>query len=213
MDTSAPNLLQNVFVIDDDPLSRESVTALVRSMGLHARSFESAEEFLQDFQTGEAGCVVTDLRLRGMSGLELLERLVDEHVTIPVILVTGFAKTHLTVRAVQTGAVTVLEKPYDDEELWEAIRKALREDDVRRKEQQEHDDLRSRFGKLTDHEREVLDLIVSGLTNRQIADQMQVSTRTIEARRHNVFQKTEAASIADLVKLTLCFRQLESKAT
>jgi FixJ family two-component response regulator len=171
-----------------------------------AVAFESAEEFLAQYRSDQAGCVVTDLRLRGMSGLELLDRLAQDDRGIPVILVTGFAKTHLTVRAVKTGAVTVLEKPYDDEDLWSAIRNALLQDQERRDLQQRHHELVARFDKLTAQEREVLDLIVAGLTNRQMADRLSVSTRTIESRRHNVFQKTEAKSIAELVKMALAMR-------
>ncbi len=209
--TSAfPSPDQRVFVIDDDGLSRESVTALVDSMGMKAVAFESAEEFLSQYRCDQAGCVVTDLRLRGMSGLELLDTLAQQDQAIPVILVTGFAKTHLTVRAVKTGAVTVLEKPYDDEDLWNAIRNALLQDQQRRSEQQRQHELIARFEKLTAQEREVLDLIVGGLTNKEMADKLGVSTRTIESRRHNVFQKTEAKSIAELVKMALAIRGVGS---
>ena len=117
-----------VFVVDDDELARDSVCALVQSMGIRAESFSSAEEFLEQYVDGRPGCLVTDVRMTGMSGLELQEKLQELKIPLPVIVMTAYAKTSLTVRAMQSGAVTVLEKPCEENELWDAIRTALARD-------------------------------------------------------------------------------------
>lgn len=195
-----------VFIIDDDPGARESIAALVGSMGFAARVFDSAETFLEAYRGTESGCVVSDLRLRGISGLELLERLLAANAPIPVILVTAYAKTPITVRAMRRGAVNVLEKPLDEHQLWDAIREALSLDRMRRERHHEQIELQSRFDDLTQQERQVLKMLVGGLTNRQIASHLDVSTRTVEARRHNIFRKTRTSSVPDLVKLAVAYQ-------
>ncbi|NOY40940.1 MAG: response regulator transcription factor [Planctomycetes bacterium] len=192
-----------VFVVDDDQGSRTSVVALVRSMGLKVESFSSAEKFLE-FYTGESlGCVVTDMRMLGMSGLELQERLSQMGATLPVIVLTAYATTPLAVRAMQSGAVTMLDKPCQEDELWNAIRKALALDTQRRAEQARCQEIRDRLSTLTPSERIVLNLVVAGKANKVIAQRLEVSIRTVENRRRDVFKKMQAESAVELVRLVV----------
>jgi len=192
-----------VFVVDDDELARDSVCALVRSMGILAESFCSAEDFLDHYVAGQPGCLVTDIRMLGMSGLDLQERLRELNIHMPVVVITAYANTPLTVRAMQAGAVTLLEKPCDDHELWDAIRKSLALDAEERASQEYRQELRGRIETLTPAQRKVMDLIVVGKANKVIAMELDVSIRTVEARRHEVFSKMRADSVAELVRLVL----------
>lgn len=190
-----------VYLIDDDTTARESIATLTRTMGLATESYSSAEAFLESQRQVGPGCVITDLRLQGMSGLELLERLSSTQDPLPVILLTAYARTPITVRAIRGGAINVLDKPCDEDRLWDAIREALAEESKRRQERTHRRDLESRFASLTPQEAGVLEMMISGATNRQIATRLEVSTRTIEARRHQIFLKTRTQTVADLVRL------------
>ena len=192
-----------VFVVDDDEKARKSVCALVRSMGVQAESFPSAEEFLDAYLPHRPGCLVTDVRMLGMSGLELQEELKRRNVLLPIIVLTGYARTPMTVRAVKAGAVTVLEKPYEEDDLWDAIRKALAEDAAQRAAHQRRQDLRRRIARLSPTQRKVLDLMVEGKPNKAIAKHLDLSVRTIENRRRDVFEKMQADSLAELVRMAL----------
>jgi FixJ family two-component response regulator len=192
-----------VFVVDDDEQARKSVCALVRSMSVAAESFASAEEFLDRYVPGRPGCLVADVRMVGMSGIELQEELARRDVFLPVIILTAYARTPLTVRAVQAGAVTVLEKPYEEDDLWNAIRKALAHDAAKRTEHQRREDIRCRIEQLTPAERKVLDMVVAGKLNKVIAKEMDVSVRTVETRRREVFAKMQVRSVAELVRLAI----------
>jgi two-component system, LuxR family, response regulator FixJ len=192
-----------VFVVDDDAEALASVCALIRSMGLSCECFPAAEEFLAYCRSTEnlAGCLVTDVRMVGMSGIELQEQLQEGGVTLPVIVLTAFARTPLTVRAMQNGAVTMLDKPYDDDDLWDAIREGLKRDSAQRSEVILRQEVRQRLDSLTPSERQVLDLVVAGLPNKVIANRLDVSVRTVENRRREVFAKMRADSVAELVRL------------
>jgi two-component system response regulator FixJ len=192
-----------VFVVDDDEQARKSVCALIRSMGIHAESFASAEEFLDGYAEPRAGCLVTDVRMLGMSGLELQEELNRRNVFLPIIVLTAYARTPLTVRAVKAGAVTVLEKPYEDDDLWDAIRNALAEDAASRAQHQRRQELRRRIDLLSPSERKVMELIAQGKPNKSIAKLLDVSIRTVENRRREVFEKMEAHSVAELVRMVI----------
>ena len=192
-----------VFVVDDDEQARKSVCALIRSMGIRAESFASAEEFLDGCEGRGAGCLVTDVRMLGMSGLELQEELNRRNVLLPIIVLTAYARTPLTVRAVKAGAVTVLEKPYEDDDLWDAIRNALAEDAAARAQHQRRRELRRRIERLTPSERKVMELIAQGRPNKSIAKLLDVSIRTVENRRREVFEKMEAHSVAELVRMVI----------
>jgi len=191
-----------VYVVDDEEQSRESVCALVQSMHYPTQAFDSAEAFLQQYD-GSAGCLVTDYRMTGMNGLELQEKLLEQRYEIPVIVVTAFARTPVTVQAIQNGAVTLLDKPYSEDDLWSAIREGLSIDAQRRDEKLQRADITNRMASLNVKERQVLDLIVAGQSNKAMANKLDVSLRTIENRRHAVFSKLGAQTLAELVALVL----------
>lgn len=192
-----------VFVIDDDGPARDSVCLLVRSMGIRALAFESAEEFLKGFDPDCAGCVITDVRMPGLSGVELQEVLLSDSIEIPVIVLTGYASTALTVRAMKNGAVTLLDKPYQDNDLWDAVRSALTRDATFRQQSIRVRELRERLDRLTSKEVSVLNLILKGRPNKFMAAQLVVSERTVENRRREIFRKTETNSVAALVRLAI----------
>lgn len=193
---------QTVYIVDDERQSRESVRALVLSMGMSAAVFNSAEQFLEQYQ-GEPGCVITDYRMTGLNGIELQEELSRRGCQLPVIVVTAYASTPMTVRAIQNGAVTLLDKPYDDDDLWQAIRNALATDSECRNRLQSKAQLQQRMESLTNKEREVLDLMIQGKANKTMASILDVSLRTIENRRRSIFTKFGANSVAELVALVL----------
>lgn len=203
------NAKATVFVVDDHELARNSVCALVESMGVRAKAFASAEEFLQDYPLGEPGCLVTDVRMLGMSGIELQECLTAHGVDLPVVVITAHANTALTVRAMRNGAITLLEKPCSDDDLWDAIREALEQVETRRRLAARREEIRARLDELSPQERDVLDRMVEGKLNKVIARELDVSIRTVENRRHNVFRKLQADSVAELVRLVM---ELESDA-
>jgi two-component system response regulator FixJ len=192
-----------VYIVDDDAIAREAVAALVDEMQITTRSFASAEEFLAAYNGHRPACLVTDLRMRGMSGLELQERLAAGGITLSVIVITAYPKTSSAVRAVKAGAINYLEKPCRDEELWDAIRAGLAADAERFQREQRIAEIRRRIASLTPAERKVMDRIVEGLSNKAMAHRLRVSVRTIEVRRHHVFQKMNADSVAELVKMVL----------
>lgn len=188
-----------VYVVEDDLGVRKAIRTLAESMGLNAREFDSAEHFLEDYEITDAGCIVADIRLQGMSGVELLEELSTRGRKVPMVIVTGYANTSTVVRAMRSGAVTVLDKPFDPNELWEAIREAIREDGLSRAKATQIADLRERFAQLTDQERTVLRLIVQGYINKQISKHLDVSVRTVESRRQQIFKKTGARNLGELM--------------
>jgi two-component system, LuxR family, response regulator FixJ len=192
-----------VFVVDDDEQARRSVCALVCSMGVRAESFASAEEFLDFYVKGSPGCLVTDMRMLGMSGQELLEELKRRKILLPVIVLTAYASTPVTVLAIQAGAVTLLEKPYQDDSLWDAIRKGLAQDIAIRPEQERRQEIRRRSDKLTPAELKVMEMMVQGKPNKAIARRLHVSIRTVENRRREIFVKMQADSVAELVRMVI----------
>lgn len=195
-----------VFVVDDDDQARESVCALIRSMGLAAESFPSGEAFLSAYVEHRPGCLVTDLRMLGMSGLELQEALIKQGITLPVIVITAHPRTSLTVRAMRHGAITLLEKPYEDNDLWDAIREGIQQDKTRRADEVRKREVRERLTSLSEKERVVLYMMVDGLANKVIARKLDVSIRTVESRRHDVFDKMKADSLAELVRMAMMLR-------
>lgn len=192
-----------VFIVDDDEGSRRSVEALASAMGAATASFVSAEAFLAAFDPHTSGCVVTDLRMLGMSGLELQTRLSELQSRIPVILMTAFADVPVAVRAMELGAVTVLEKPCFDTQLWDAISKALALDAERRADRAARRERQERLRELTEQEREVVTMILEGLPNKTIARRLDVSVRTIENRRQSIYKKLGVSSVAGLVQIVL----------
>ena len=190
-----------VFVVDDDEQARKSVCALIKSMGMRSQSFASAEDFLAEYQDRRPGCVVTDLHMPGMSGLDLQEQLIQRQFDIPVIVLTAFARTTTTVQAMQAGAQAVLDRPYAEDDLWGAIRKALVDDTARHAKCEYRRDLGERFGRLTTLERKVLDLVVQGQPNKAIATELDISMRTVANRRSDIMDKVQVSSTAELLRM------------
>jgi FixJ family two-component response regulator len=192
-----------IYIVDDDALARKAVATLVEAMGLPTFSFDSAENFLAAYDGRRPACLVTDVRMLGMSGLELQEELIRLGVPIPVVVLTAFATTPGTVRAMRNGALTLLEKPCRDDELWEAIRDGLTADREALAAGQPRDDVRRRYDSLTPKQREVLALISAGEPNKVVARKLNISLRTVELHRQSVFQKMQADSLAELVRMVV----------
>ena len=178
-------------------------------MRFPARPFGSGEDFFEQYD-GSAGCVVTDYRMVGMNGLEVQKHLTEQGHSIPVIIVTAFARTPMTVQAIQNGAVTLLDKPYSEDDLWSAIREGLTLDEQRRAEKQACAEITSCIASLTEKEKQVLDMIVAGQPNKVMANKLDVSLRTIENRRRTVFTKLKTQTVAELVALVLKQRASET---
>ena len=198
-----------IHIVDDDPVGVEAVTRLVQSMNVPTRTFDSAESFLR-YYNDQPGCIVTDHRLVGFTGLELQEQLLQKGFRIPIIIVTAFARTAMTVKAVKAGAVTVLDKPYSDDEMWQAIRFALAEDKRQREATARHAEVAHRLASLSEKERLVLDRVLKGKANKTMANELEVSLRTIENRRRSIFTKLQVNSVAELVTLVLRFDEREN---
>ncbi|QDU55479.1 response regulator transcription factor [Aeoliella mucimassa] len=192
-----------VYIVDDDNDSRDSVETLLAEMKVPFRAYASAEEFLETYDGARPGCLVTDVRMLQMSGLELQEELQRRGITISVVVVTAYADTPIVVRAIKNGAVTLLEKPCREHELWDAIREGLARDEENYRRETRRAELRARIDQLTPAEKEVLDLIVAGEPNKRIATSLDISVRTVEVRRQHVFTKLQADSVAELVKIVV----------
>ena len=188
-----------VFAVDDDASTREALWGLFRSIGMRAQIFASAEEFLTFRRPDAPACLVLEVRLPGLSGLELQRELGD--LAIPIIFITGHGDIPMSVEAMKAGAVEFLTKPFRDQVLLDAIRQAIQRDRANRKRQAEIAELRARYDLLTQREREVLELVVSGLLNKQIAAQLGTSEFTIKIHRGRGMQKMRAGSLAELVRM------------
>lgn len=197
-----------VFVIDDDPAARESIGMLIRSLGLQVETFASAEQYLQSFDPQRPGCVITDMRMLGLSGLELQEQLAEMGEKIPVILISAHANMQIAVRAMRNGAITFLEKPCQQQEIIDAVNEAIALDAKWRQEGREATDAKANYEKLNAGERDVMKLMMVGKANKVIANRLDVSLRTVEARRHNVFKKMEVDNIPDLTRLAMKIDEL-----
>jgi FixJ family two-component response regulator len=199
-----------VFVIDDDGSIREALKDLLESVGLRVETFASAPEFLQSSHSDAPSCLVLDIRMPGLSGLDLQREMAEANIHTPIIFITGHGDIPMTVRAMKAGAVEFLTKPFRDQDLLDAIQQALDHDRAARQEQAETAELRSRFDSLTPRESEVFALVVTGLLNKQIALQLGTSEITIKQHRHQVMRKMNADSFAELVRMA---EKLEIPAT
>jgi RNA polymerase sigma factor (sigma-70 family) len=190
-----------VFVVDDDPAINEAVAELVELIGLKASTYTSATDFLEDFQPRGPACLVLDIRMPGMSGLELQRKLADAQRSLPVVVITGHGDVRMAVEAMKLGAVEFLEKPFRAQELCDSIQKAIRvdEENWRKRQRQEH--VEQTYERLTTAERQVMDLVVAGKTNKLIAEELGLSVRAIEDRRARMMKKLGVTTRAELLNL------------
>ncbi len=194
---------RTVYVVDDDPAMRHSLGWLIGSLGLAVQSFASAEEFLRAFKPDRPGCLVTDVRMPGMSGLELQDTLARAGSLLSVVVVTGHADVPMAVRALRAGAVDFIEKPFNDQLLLDRVHEALEKSRRAWEAAERKRSVRALIGRLTPRERQVAALVVAGKPNKVIAAEINLSMKTVEVHRHNVMDKLEVSSVADLTRLLL----------
>src|SRR5580698_358130 len=190
-----------VFVVDDDRMIREGLQSLIRSVGLRVETFASAQDFLSAKRIDAPACLVLDVRMPGLSGLDLQLKLRDGDIQIPIIFITGHGDIPMSVRAMKDGAHEFLTKPVRGQDLLDAVHKAIATDRSLQQERQESKAIREKFDSLTPREKEVQELVVAGLLNKQIADQLGMSELTVKTHRAHVMEKTQADSLAHLVRM------------
>jgi FixJ family two-component response regulator len=189
------------FVVDDDVSMREALRNLLRSVGVEVETFKTAQEFLSTRRPDAPGCLILDVRLPGLSGLELQRQLIEEKIQIPIIFITGHGDIPMSVRAMKAGAVEFLTKPFRDQDLLDAVLQALNRDRAARRQRAEVAELRGRYEALTSREQEVMVLVVRGLPNKQIAGALAISEPTVKLHRGRLMHKMEAESLADLIRI------------
>ncbi|KPK55858.1 MAG: response regulator FixJ [Gammaproteobacteria bacterium] len=192
-----------VFIVDDDDAVRDSLGLLMKSVGLKARVFDSAESFLENYKPADTGCLVLDIRMPGMSGIELQRELSNRKWELPIIFITAHGDIPMAVEAVRNGALDFVQKPFDDKELVGKIEKALSESQQRQEDDLERAEIRRRASTLTAREQEVMSQVVQGKANKVIAGDLGVSQRTVEIHRARVMEKMQAGSLAHLVRMVL----------
>ena len=196
-----------VFIVDDDAPVRDSLSMLMKSVGLEAETFASAMEFLEHYDADRPGCLVLDIQMPGMSGLELQEQLNAMHAILPIIFITGHGDVPMAVSAIQHGAADFIQKPFRDQDLLDRINKALEQDQHNRETLLAIRGIEERLASLTPREREVMELIVEGRPNKVIAGDLDVSQRTVEIHRARVMEKMQASSLAHLVRMVMRAKQ------
>ncbi|MNM80575.1 Transcriptional regulatory protein FixJ [compost metagenome] len=198
-----PHRGETVFIVDDDEAMRDSLTWLLEGNGYQVRSFTSAEQFLAAYDASQVSCLILDVRMPGMSGPELQERMIAENINIPIVFITGHGDVPMAVTTMKRGAIDFIEKPFDESELRALVERMLqkaRTDHSAAREQRAAKDL---LGKLTTREQQVLERIVAGRLNKQIADDLGISIKTVEAHRANIMEKLNVNTVADLLRLAL----------
>ena len=189
-----------IFIVDDDPSVRESTELMLKSVGFNVKTFVSAQDFLKANLQEDLGCLILDVRMPGISGLDLQEKLVSAKTPLPVIFITGHGTVPMSVRAMKAGAVDFLQKPFEEQDLLDAINRAITQQRERKSKKDEADKLQQRLKALTSREYEVFSLLVTGMANKEIAHKLGTSERTVKAHRAQIMEKMNAGSLADLVR-------------
>lgn len=197
-----------VYVVDDDVDVRDSLQWLLESVGLTVVTCVNAQQFLDIYEPNQSGCLVLDVRIPGISGLNLQKCLPEKDIDIPVIVISGHADVDMAVTAMTQGAVTFIEKPFKDQVLIDHLQKALNDDMARRQEQARYQALQIRLDSLTKREKEVMNVVARGLSNKQIAEKLQVNIKTVEGHRAHMLQKMQASSLPDLVQMAIALGML-----
>ena len=192
-----------VFVVDDDDAVRRFLSGLIASVGLNVETYASAQEFLDAYERGRAGCLVLDIRMPGMSGLELQKELVERNIQIPVIILTGHGDVQIAVQTMKAGAFDFIEKPFNNELLLDRIQKAMAQQVDVTADRVKRDDIADRISLLTPRERQIMDMVANGEMNKMIAHRLSISEKTVEIHRSRVMEKMQARSLADLVRMVV----------
>jgi RNA polymerase sigma factor (sigma-70 family) len=192
-----------VFVVDDDEAVRDSVSWLIQSIGVNVKTYSSANAFLLDYDPGIPGCIILDVRMPGMSGLDLHEKLMGYELSNPIIYITGHGDVPMAVRAMKAGAVDFIGKPFNDQALLDRVQQAIDRDTQNRADKHKRLEIKARWKRLTPREREVMEMVIAGKSNKTIAAQLGVSSKTVEAHRAKFMEKMQASSLPDLMRITL----------
>ncbi len=202
----SPNEQITVFIVDDEEAIRDSLTMLIESVGLVAETYDSAQAYLENFDPSRPGCLILDVRMKGMSGLTLQEQLNKEPIHPPIIIITGHGDVQMAVKAVKAGASEFLEKPFNEQQLLDSIHIAIEQDAEQRGKVSKLAEIQARVDRLTEREKEVMELIVSGMLNKNIAHELNISQSTVEAHRSKVMDKMEARTLSDLMRMIISLR-------
>ena len=189
-----------VYIVDDDPSHRDSLRFLLESVGLRVSSFSSARDFLDNAEPETPGCLLLDVRMPGMSGLDLQNELAEANISLPIIFISGHGTVPMSVRAIKAGAVDFLQKPYDEQDLFNAIHQAIEQDRQTRMEREQMREIRTLINSLTPREYEVFTLLISGMMNKQVAYELGITEGTIKVHRSRIMEKMKADSMADLIR-------------
>lgn len=193
----------SVYIVDDDEAIRNALRLLLKTAGLSTQIYSSAQEFLASYKSDVAGCLILDVRMPGMSGLDLQKLLLTRHIRIPVIIMTGHGEVSMAVQAMKNGAVDFIEKPFKNDVLLDRVNQAIAQDLAERAEQKLHFAAASRISTLTCREREIMALLIQGKRNKIIASELGISNRTVEAHRAKIMEKMQAHSLSDIVRATV----------